>query len=44
MPIRGEPLELIRVPTRDLFGLIVRRGTGSVRRALPGRRKEKPAS
>ncbi len=28
VPIRGEPLELIRVPTRDLFGLLVRRGSG----------------
>ena len=44
VPIRGEPLELIRVPTRDLFGLLVRRGTASVRRVLPGGRKEKAVS
>jgi hypothetical protein len=43
VPIRGEPLELIRVPTRDLFGLLVRRGRSSIRRALPGGRREKPA-
>jgi hypothetical protein len=43
VPIRGEPLELIRVPTRDLFRLLVRRATSSIRRALPGGRKEKPA-
>ena len=38
MPIRGEPIELVRVPTRDLFGVLVRRGRASVRRRLPGGR------
>ncbi len=38
VPIRGEPIELVRVPTRDLFGVLVRRGTASVRRRLPGGR------
>jgi hypothetical protein len=36
MPIRGEPIELVRVPTRDLLGVLVRRGRASVRRRLPG--------
>ena len=39
VPIRGEPIELVRVPTRDLFSVLVRRGTTSVRRRLPGGRK-----
>ncbi len=36
LPIRGEPIELVRVPTRDLFGVLVRRGRASVRRRLRG--------
>ena len=34
--IRSEPIELVRVPTWDLFGVLVRRGASSVRRRLPG--------
>ena len=39
VPIRGEPIELVRVPTRELFGVLVRRGTASIQRRLPGGRR-----
>ena len=43
LPVRGEPMELVRVPTRDLIALLARRGRMTVRRRLPGGRKKRPA-
>ena len=37
--IGGEPADLVRVPTRALVTLLVRRGLTSVRRRLPGGKK-----
>jgi hypothetical protein len=40
--IHGEPLELVRVPTRELYGILAHRGTNAVRSGLRGVRKRLP--